>query len=285
MNGRLHTLVLPAPAKVNLFLHITGQRSDGYHVLQTAFQLLNFGDELSFTLRDDGQIQLHAPMLNIPPEENLVIRAARLLKNHMQSSYGADISLNKRLPSGGGLGGGSSDAATTLLGLTTLWQMPLDLELLATLALQLGADVPVFVRGRSAWAEGIGEQLQPITLPECWFLVLTPACSISTAEIFSAQELTRNTPPITIAAFLREGGHNDCQPVVEKRYPAVKETLAWLSQFATCRMTGTGASVFAAFSTETQARAVLAQKPIDVAGFVAQGVNVSPAHRLLGTKL
>ncbi|HSC75986.1 MAG TPA: 4-(cytidine 5'-diphospho)-2-C-methyl-D-erythritol kinase [Pseudomonadales bacterium] len=279
------SLTLPAPAKLNLFLHITGRRLDGYHLLQTVFQLLDFGDELIFSLRDDQQIHLDGELTGVPAEQNLIVRAARLLQEYSGHQQGADITLIKRLPMGGGLGGGSSDAATTLLALNTLWDLQLDASTLAQLGLQLGADVPVFVRGYSSWAEGIGEILTPVELPEQWFVVLTPDCSINTAEIFNAEELTRNTPAITIAAFLRGGSQiaprNDCQPVVEHSYPAVKNLLAWLSTHADCRMTGTGASVFAAFSTREQAAAVLAQKPVGISGFVAKGVNVSPARRVL----
>ena len=282
------SLTLPAPAKLNLFLHITGRRLDGYHLLQTVFQLLDSGDELVFSLRTDGQIRLDGDLPGVPPAQNLIMRAANLLKTHSDCQLGADITLAKRLPMGGGLGGGSSDAATTLLGLNALWDLQLDIDTLAQLGLQLGADVPVFVRGRSSWAEGIGEILTPVELPEQWFLVLTPDCSINTAEIFNAEQLTRNTAAITIAAFSQGGSQiatrNDCQPVVEQGYPAVRNILEWLSTHTVCRMTGTGASVFAGFPTREQAEAVLAQKPEGVSGFVAKGVNVSPAHRQLQTE-
>jgi 4-diphosphocytidyl-2-C-methyl-D-erythritol kinase len=279
------SLTLPAPAKLNLFLHITGRRPDGYHLLQTVFQILDFGDELTFGLRDDGKIVLHSELEGVPTSDNLIVRAAHLLQQHSHTTLGADITLLKRLPMGGGLGGGSSDAATTLLGLNLLWKTGLTIDTLATLGLQLGADVPVFVRGHSSWAEGVGELLTPIDLPEHWFLVLTPDCAVNTAEIFQAQELTRNTAPITIAAFSQGGSlvatRNDCQPVVERRYPAVKQALDWLSTHAPCRMTGTGASVFAAFATQGQAEAVLTLKPARMSGFVAKGINLSPAHRQL----
>lgn len=275
-------LTLCAPAKLNLFLHITGRRADGYHLLQTVFQLLDVGDELTFSPRTDPAIHLHGTLSDVPPEQNLVVRAARLLQQHTRCPQGADITLAKHLPMGAGLGGGSSDAATTLLGLNHLWQLDLDMDVLAQLGLQLGADVPVFVRGHSSWAEGVGDVLTPLSLPAQWFLVLTPDCRISTADIFNAPELTRTTAAITIAAFLRGGSpvatRNDCQFVVEKAYPAVKKTLDWLATFAPGRMTGTGASVFAAFPTREAAEAVLAQKPSDVSGFVAKGVDVSPAH-------
>ena len=280
-----HTLTLPAPAKVNLFLHITGRRADGYHTLQTVFQLLDYGDTLLFSPRTDAQIILTSDIADVAPEQNLVVRAARLLQQQTACSQGANITLEKRLPAGGGLGGGSSDAATTLLALNRLWNLQLDIGTLAALGLQLGADVPVFVSGHSSWAEGVGDQLTPIALPDAWFLVLTPDCAVNTGEIFCAEELTRNTSAITIAAFLQGGGQvatrNDCQPVVEKHYPAVKNALDWLSHHSTCQMTGTGASVFARFQTREQAEAVLAQKPALWRGFVAKSMNISPVHRQL----
>lgn len=277
----LTELHLPAPAKLNLFLHITGRRADGYHSLQTVFQLLDYGDALHFRVRQDGHIGLQCNDQALAYEDNLVIKAAKLLQAHAATPLGADIILDKKLPAGGGLGGGSSDAATALLGLSWLWGIPVDVDALAEIGLALGADVPVFVRGHSCWAEGVGEQIQPITLPEKWFVVLTPNCHISTADIFNAQELTRNTSPITMSAFLRGGGHNDCQPVVLQRYPGVDLALRWLSRFATARMTGTGASVFATFDSAAEAQAVLEQRPGDLAGFIARGVNISPTHRIL----
>lgn len=275
------SLTLPAPGKLNLFLHITGRRADGYHLLQTVFQLLDYGDCLEFTLRTDGKLQLHGDMRDVPDEQNLVMRAARLLQASSGTKLGADIVLTKTLPSGGGLGGGSSDAATTLLGLSALWQLNADLDHLATLGLTLGADVPVFVRGHSCWAEGVGEKLCPMEIPEVWYLVLTPPCHVSTADIFNAQELTRNTSAITMAAFLQEGGQNDCQPVVTARFPAVKQALEWLSSRAIARMTGTGASIFAAFTNREEAQFILDQRPDGLSGFVARGVNDSMAHRVL----
>ncbi|TVP89712.1 MAG: 4-(cytidine 5'-diphospho)-2-C-methyl-D-erythritol kinase, partial [Pseudomonadaceae bacterium] len=202
-------LSLPAPAKLNLFLHITGRRTDGYHTLQTLFQFLDYGDTLHFQPRRDGQIQLHTELEGVDPADNLILRAAKLLQPHCAQHGGADIRLDKRLPMGGGLGGGSSDAATTLLGLNQLWQCGLTLDQLAELGLQLGADVPVFVRGHAAWAEGVGEQLTPVDIEEPWYLVAIPDCNVSTAEVFSDQRLTRDTPPITLAAFREHGGRND----------------------------------------------------------------------------
>lgn len=274
-------LILPAPAKLNLFLHITGRREDGYHLLQTVFQLLDHGDELRLQRRADGQLQLDGDSAGVSRENNLVMRAARALRETTGCALGASIHLLKRLPAGAGLGGGSSDAATTLLGLNHLWNTGLDLDQLETIGLSLGADVPLFVRGHSAWAEGIGEQLQAITLPEDWFLVIHPGCAVSTAEIFSDPALTRHTRPIKIPAFLGQGGHNDCEPVARRRYPAIDSALRWLSQHAPARMTGTGSCVFARFATASDAQQVLEQLPKAWSGFVARGVNQSPAHTAL----
>lgn len=277
-----NTLTLPAPAKLNLFLHITGRREDGYHNLQTVFQLLDFGDELSFSVRaSDPKITLTPEIEGLPHDDNLVVKAAKLLQAHSKTALGANIELTKHLPMGGGIGGGSSNAATTLLALNKLWQTNLDLDALAELGRQLGADVPVFIRGNSAWAEGVGEELQPIELPEKWYLVLTPNCHVSTAEVFSHKDLTRDTSSITVAAFLEQGGHNDCQPLVQNLYPEVKNALSWLSQFGDARMTGTGACVFAPFDNKASAEAVLAETPSTLKGFVARGINHSNVHKLL----
>jgi 4-diphosphocytidyl-2-C-methyl-D-erythritol kinase len=275
------TLTLPAPAKLNLFLHITGQREDGYHTLQTLFQLLDFGDELSFSLRDDDEIRLEPEIEGVPHEDNLIVKAARLLQTHSNKLQGANIHLTKLLPMGGGIGGGSSNAATTLLALNQLWQTQLTLPELAKLGRQLGADVPVFIEGNSAWAEGVGEQLQALELPEKWYLVLTPNCHVSTAEIFSHKDLTRDTPSITVAAFLEQGGVNDCQPLVRSLYNEVDSALSWLSQFGDAKMTGTGACVFAAFDNKASAEAVLAKTPNTLNGFVACAINHSSVHKLL----
>lgn len=271
------SLTLPAPAKLNLFLHITGRREDGYHNLQTLFQLLDHGDKLQFTLRNDGEIRLTPAIAGVPHEDNLIVKAARALQQASGTNQGATIQLDKRLPMGGGIGGGSSNAATTLLGLNYLWGSPLSPQQLADIGVSLGADVPVFVHGKTAWAEGVGEQLQAIDMPEKWYLVATPNCHVSTAEIFSHKDLTRDTSAIKVAAFLEQGGRNDCQPLVRKLYPEVGETLDWLSQFGHAQMTGTGASVFIAFDTEIAATAVLEQLPEDIQGFVAKGVDTSPA--------
>ncbi|MDO9477013.1 MAG: 4-(cytidine 5'-diphospho)-2-C-methyl-D-erythritol kinase [Pseudohongiella sp.] len=275
-------LTLPAPAKLNLFLHITGRRPDGYHLLQTVFQLLDYGDDLRFSLRDDSQIILKCDSLELATDNNLVLRAAHLLRTHTGATQGVDIDLQKRIPTGAGLGGGSSDAATTLVALNELWQCKLDRHALAELGLRLGADVPVFVKGQSAWAEGVGELLQPVSLPALYYLVLSPACHVSTATIFSHQELTRDTRAIKMAAFLAGQSQNDCEMLVRRLYPEVNAALEWLGKFAPARMTGTGSSIFAGFIDEASAREVLLKLPADqqgplhnIRGFVAKGVNNS----------
>jgi 4-diphosphocytidyl-2-C-methyl-D-erythritol kinase len=275
-------LTLPAPAKLNLFLHITGRRADGYHELQTLFQLLDYGDTLHFAAAPAGTLTLAPELPGVAAEDNLILRAARLLLRHSGAAAGARIRLDKRLPLGGGIGGGSSDAATALLGLNRLWRLQLPLAELAAVGLQLGADVPVFVRGCSAWAEGVGERLRAVPLPAANYLILVPPCQVSTARIFSQGALTRNSTPITIAAFLREGGRNDCEPVAKTLYPEVAFALEWLNRFAPARMTGTGACVFASFSARSDAEAVLRQLPEGYRGFIARGVNRSPLHAALG---
>lgn len=274
-------LILPAPAKLNLMLHILGRREDGYHELQTLFQFLDHGDELGFALREDGVIRLHTEIGGVPHDSNLIVRAARQLQAQSGTSLGADIWLDKRLPMGGGIGGGSSDAATTLLGLDHLWQLDWNEDRLAALGLSLGADVPVFVRGRAAFAEGVGEKLTPVELPEPWFLVAVPQVLVSTAEVFSDPELTRDTPPIKVRSLLEGGGRNDCQPVVEKRYSAVRNALILLNKFVPARLTGTGACVFGSFPNRDDADKVARQLPATLPSFVAQGANVSMLHRTL----
>lgn len=275
------SLVLPCPAKLNLFLLITGRRPDGYHNLQTLFQLLDYGDDLHLQMNSSGALRLTPDFPGIPMEHNLVIRAAKLLQTVTGCRAGADLHLVKRLPMGGGIGGGSSDAATALVGLNHLWRTGLNLDELADLGRQLGADIPVFVRGRSAWAEGIGELLTPVELPAKWYVVVAPECTVSTAQIFSNEGLTRNSKGITVRAFLEEGGKNDCQKVVENLFPQVKDAVDWLGRFGPAQMTGTGACVFAAFPTEAKAREVFAKRPTQLNGFVAKGVNESPLHQRL----
>ena len=275
------TLTLPAVAKLNLFLHITGRRDDGYHNLQTLFQLLDVGDELTFQLRADSDITLDCSDPQLLTEQNLVLRAARLLQQYSCCSLGCDIYLHKRLPMGGGLGGGSSDAATTLLGLNKLWQLNLSNDVLAELGLTLGADVPLFVRGFTAFAQGIGEKLQPVKLDEKVYLVVTPHCHISTAEVFQHPDLIRNSAEISLDNVLTAQWRNDCQPLAERLYPIVAITLQWLVEYAPCQMTGTGASVFAAFPDQTSAQHALANLPATWRGFIARGVNQSPVWAAL----
>lgn len=265
-----------APAKLNLFLHVVGRRADGYHLLQTAFRFIDYGDELGFAVRDDGVVRRVTELAGVPADADLCVRAARLLKDRAGSRLGADIKLVKRLPVGGGLGGGSSDAATTLVVLNRLWQTGLTRVQLQDLAVELGADVPVFVFGRSAFAEGVGERLAEIRLRPAWYLVLVPETAVSTAEIFSAPELTRNTIAITIAAFSVGQGRNDLEPVVCRRYPQVARHLEWLRQYGDARMTGSGACVFCGFETEAQAQRVLSELPADMRGFVARGLDRHP---------
>ncbi|EKT4521908.1 4-(cytidine 5'-diphospho)-2-C-methyl-D-erythritol kinase [Pseudomonas putida] len=275
------TLTLPAPAKLNLWLHITGRRPDGYHELETVFQFLDHGDELSFALRDDGQIHLHTEIEAVPHDSNLIVRAARMLKAQSGTSLGADIWLDKVLPMGGGIGGGSSDAATTLLALAHLWQLDWDEDRLAALGLALGADVPVFVRGHAAFARGVGEQLTPVDPEEPWYVVLVPQVSVSTAEIFSHPELTRDSLPLKMRPVPEGNSRNDCQPVVEQRYPEVRNALNSLGKYTEARMTGTGSCVFGAFPSKAEADKVLALLSETQTGFVAKGSNISMLHRKL----
>lgn len=270
------TVSFPAPAKLNLMLHIVGRRNDGYHLLQTVFQFLDFGDQLQFEQRDDGQVERTAGADGIAPAHDLVVRAAKLLADQLDQCPGVNISVDKNIPMGAGLGGGSSDAATTLLVLNKIWQAGFSIDELAEMGLTLGADVPVFVRGRASWAEGVGEKLVPIELEQPWYLVINPGCHVSTGEVFSDPELTRNSPLTTIADFLAHGGRNDCESVVVKLYPQIAEAMRWLNRFAAAKLTGTGACIYAAFPDYSQAQAVLDQLPAEFEGFVARGLNRSP---------
>lgn len=272
----MNTESWPAPAKINLFLHITGQRDDGYHLLQTAFQFLDHGDSLTFTTRNDGKITRQTDIPGIPAEDDLIVRAARSLQIFSQTTLGVDIQIDKQLPMGGGLGGGSSDAATTLVALNQLWELNLNVDQLAEIGLALGADVPVFVHGHAAWAEGVGEKLTPLKLPEPWFLVLIPPCHVPTSKIFLDSDLTRDSQTIKIPAFLAGHGENVCEPIVRKHFPEVDKALKWLDNFAQARMSGTGACVFAPFETKEKAEQVMAQLPNEWQGFVAKGLNQSP---------
>ena len=277
----------PSPAKLNLFLYITGQRADGYHSLQTLFQFLDYGDTIDIALRGDGEIRLLTPVEGVAHEDNLIVRAARVLmkvaseSNRLPKGSGADISIDKRLPMGGGLGGGSSNAATVLVALNHLWQCGLSIDELAALGLTLGADVPVFVRGHAAFAEGVGEILTPVEPEEKWYLVAHPGVSIPTPVIFNDPDLPRNTPKRSIKTLLKCEFGNDCEVIARKRFREVDAALSWLLEYAPSRLTGTGACVFAEFDTESRARQVLEQAPEWLKGFVAKGVNLSPLHRAL----
>lgn len=277
----------PSPAKLNLFLYITGQRADGYHTLQTLFQFLDYGDTIDIAPRSDGEIHLLTPVEGVAHEDNLIVRAARLLmkaaseSNRLPKGSGADINIDKRLPMGGGLGGGSSNAATVLVALNHLWQCGLSVDELAALGLTLGADVPVFVRGHAAFAEGVGEILTPVEPEEKWYLVAHPGVSIPTPVIFNDPDLPRNTPKRSIKTLLKCEFGNDCEVIARKRFREVDAALSWLLEYAPSRLTGTGACVFAEFDTESRARQVLEQAPEWLKGFVAKGVNLSPLHRAL----
>lgn len=280
----------PAPAKLNLFLYITGKRPDGYHSLQTLFQFLDFGDELTVTVDNSGEIKLLTALDGVPEEQNLIIRAAKLLREHalrcgrLAEQAGAALAINKNLPMGGGLGGGSSDAATVLVALNHCWKTGFTLDELADFGLGLGADVPVFVHGHAAIAEGVGEILTPVNPDEKWFLVIHPGVNISTPLIFNDPELIRDTPKREITELLLAAYHNDCESVVRKRFREVEQLVSWLLEYAPSRLTGTGACVFAEFDTESAARQVFKLIPKKWQGFVARGLNVSPLRHHLSAQ-
>ncbi len=273
--------VWPAPAKLNLFLHVVGRRDDGYHLLQTVFQFLDLCDRLRFVRRRDGVVRRPDPLPGVPETSDLTVRAARLLQEATGCRLGVDIRLEKRLPMGGGLGGGSSDAATTLHALNRLWRLELPGDRLLALASRLGADVPVFVLGRAAWAEGVGERLQPLDLPQPWYVVIDPGCAVSTAELFQAPELTRDCQVITIDGFLSGQGGNVFEAVVRHRHPGVAAALDWLGQYGQARLSGTGGCVFAAFEDEAGARRVCDRVPGPWRGYAARGLNRSPLLAML----
>ncbi|RNE72814.1 4-(cytidine 5'-diphospho)-2-C-methyl-D-erythritol kinase [Vibrio cholerae] len=275
------TTVWPSPAKLNLFLYITGRRANGYHDLQTLFQFLDHGDELTITANNSGNITLSPALADVALEDNLIYKAAMALKNAAQSPLGADIQLHKVLPMGGGIGGGSSNAATTLVALNYLWQTGLSDDQLAEIGLALGADVPVFTRGFAAFAEGVGEELSAVEPEEKWYLVVRPAVSIATKDIFTHPQLMRNTPKRDLASLLATPYENDCEKIVRSLYPEVDKQLSWLLQYAPSRLTGTGSCVFAEFSSRKDAHAVFAQLSDNVLAFVAQGRNVSPLRKTL----
>jgi len=271
----------PAPAKLNLFLHVTGRRADGYHELQTVFQLIDLCDTISIRVRDDGRIERPDGPVGVDPESDLTVRAARALQQASECRLGATLRVRKRIPMGGGLGGGSSDAASVLLGLNAVWGCGLSVDALAKLGLPLGADVPVFVRGSSAWGEGVGENLQPLELPDAWYVVIHPGVHVGTRDVFQSPELTRNSPVITIRDFFQSGGRNDCEPVVRGRFPAVAEALDWLGRFAPARLTGTGSCIFASCASAIDAERIAARVPQRWTNYVARALNVSPVRELL----
>lgn len=283
----------PAPAKLNLFLHVCGRRPDGYHLLQTVFQLIDRGDLLHFTLRADGHIQRTTDVPGVPEEQDLIVRALRLLqaefaRRHGRHPPGIDVAVEKILPMGGGLGGGSSDAATALMAANYLWQAGLGREELMALGLPLGADIPFFIFGQTAFAEGVGEALQPVDVPDCWYVVIEPGVSVPTAAIFSAEDLTRNTEPITIADFSRgfgcptnAFGRNDLQAVATRLFPPVAEAVQWLGRYGNARMTGSGACVFCAFSSESRADEVLSNVPSVWRAWKAKSLARHPLSKVL----
>jgi len=270
-----------APAKLNLFLHVVGRRPDGYHLLQTAFRLIDCCDWLSFAPRSDGTVRLAKTLLGVHEDDELAVRAARLLKAETGAQQGVEIAIEKNIPVGGGLGGGSSDCATALTVLNRLWGLNLPRERLSSLALSLGADVPFFLFGSNAFAEGVGEVLEPLSVPPAWYVVLVPPVAVSTASIFSAPELTRNTQTIKISSFSAGFGRNDLEPVVCRRHAEVAAHLLWLRQFGDARMSGSGACVFAEFATEREARSVLSRMPAGMKGFAVRGLDRHPLAALL----
>ncbi len=270
----------PAPAKLNLFLHVVGRRADGYHLLQTVFRFVDYSDTLHFSPRADGLVELANPLPGVPPEDDLTVRAARLLQAETGCRQGVEIRLDKRLPMGGGLGGGSSDAATVLLALNHLWQLGLPRRRLQEIGLTLGADVPVFIFGHNAFAEGVGEALQPVELPPAWYVVLEPPVQVPTAVIFSAPGLKRDTPATRAAEWTPGMGGNDLEAVAVARFPEIAQHLRWLSAFGKARMSGSGACVFAGFATQVEAQSVIRQLPAGMRGWLAAGLAEHPLFNL-----
>lgn len=270
----------PAPGKLNLFLHINGRREDGYHLLQTVFQFFDYGDTLYFETTNNGIISRETDIPGVAAEDDLIIKAAKILQQVSGTMYGAKISIDKKLPMGGGIGGGSSDAATTLVALNRLWEIGLPTQELAKLGVKLGADVPVFVHGSACWAEGIGEIITPINIDEPWYLIIKPDCEVPTKDIFSDIGLTRDTSCIKMPAF-RRGLGNDCERVVRAKFPLVSQALDWLSQYGDAKLTGTGSCIFAAYSSKYEAQEVLEKMPENMEGIVAKGLNYSPLQSKL----
>ncbi|MGD2172974.1 MAG: 4-(cytidine 5'-diphospho)-2-C-methyl-D-erythritol kinase [Gammaproteobacteria bacterium] len=278
-------LRLVSPAKLNLMLHVTGRREDGYHLLETVFQFIDLCDRIEFENDDSGRVTRVSGGTPVAETDDLLLKSAGLLRSRHGRRRGVRIRIEKRIPIGGGLGGGSSNAATCLLALNRLWDLGMSLAELAEIGLELGADVPVFVHGRAAWATGVGERLQPLELPLPKYLVIDPKTAVSTAEVFAARELTRNCDPLTIRAFLRGAGGNVCEPVVRKRYPQVAAALDWLGRYGQARMSGSGGCVFAAFDSLEQAEDVKSKVPGEWAAYVAEALNCNPVHRQLGLSL
>jgi 4-diphosphocytidyl-2-C-methyl-D-erythritol kinase len=279
----VNSQIWSAPAKLNLMLHVVGRRADGYHELQTVFQLIDLCDHIEIAVRDDGVISRPKGPPSVAEADDLTVRAARALQQATGTRLGAEITIKKRIPMGGGLGGGSSDAATTLVALNQMWRTSHTLAQIAALGATLGADIPIFVAGRSAWAEGVGDRLTPVSLgDDSWYLVIFPGVAVPTAAVFQAAELTRNSPPTTMRGFLETGGRNDCEAVVRARFPAVGEALDWLGGFAPARLTGTGSCVFAKFARVQDAERVAARVPDTWRAMVARGLDESPMLEELG---
>ncbi|WP_261816864.1 4-(cytidine 5'-diphospho)-2-C-methyl-D-erythritol kinase [Vibrio gallicus] len=278
---RNETLYLPSPAKLNLFLYITGRQANGYHELQTLFQFLDYGDEMSFSANHSGLITVLPELKGVATQDNLIWKAARALQQAASCKLGANININKILPMGGGIGGGSSNAATTLIALNHLWDLKLPLKKLADIGLQLGADVPVFVQGFAAFAEGVGEKLTPVEPKQRWYLVIRPDVSIATVDIFTHPKLIRNTPKRDWERLQKTDYENDCEKIVRLLYPEVDKQLSWLLQYAPSRLTGTGSCVFAEFDSQAEAEAILRKLPVNTTAFVAKGHNQSPLHQKL----
>jgi len=275
--------VWPAPAKLNLFLRITGRRDDGYHLLQTVFRILEWGDGVRLRVREDGEVRRHGPSVpGVEESDDLTVRAAKMLQLAANCRQGVDIIIDKRIPTGGGFGGGSSDAATVLVALNALWQTGLGVDALAVLGLKLGADVPVFVRGENAWAEGVGEQLSPVELPSAWYVLADPGVHAPTASLFKSPELTRDAPPATMSDFVSGVPlGNAFEPVLRAREPAVEAVFAALSQVGSPHLTGSGSGCFVEFATRESAEAALAALPAGLRAWVAEGAQASPLHRAL----
>jgi 4-diphosphocytidyl-2-C-methyl-D-erythritol kinase len=272
----MQQLVLDSPAKLNLMLHITGRREDGYHLLQTVFQFIDLNDRIEFITNQTGQISRGRHDSPVAEHDDLLLRAARLLQDRYAVQQGVTINIDKRIPMGGGLGGGSSDAASSLMALNKLWNLQLSNPELREIGLELGADVPIFIFGKNAWAEGVGDRLQPVNLPEKWYLVIHPSIFVSTAQIFTSKDLTRDCHPIKIRAFLEGQGRNVCEDIARRLYPPIDQALDWLGRFGEARMTGTGACVFAAFDSEGEARQVQSGVPEEWTGYVARSLASNP---------